>query len=65
MPLSRRDLLVTGAGTLLLAACGGSGEGGGTGNTATEPANGAEATLPAGFQLVQRFPSSPLFTPGL
>lgn len=65
MALSRRELLVSGAGALLLAACGGA-EGGdqqGTTDT-TASSQGSDGTLPAGFQLVQRFPSSPLFTPG-
>lgn len=68
--LSRRALLLSGAGTLLLAACGGSdgdsgsGSGGSDGQNGTGSQPGTDATLPAGFQLVQRFPSSPLFTPG-
>jgi len=61
MVISRRDLIVAGAGTLLLAACGGSGEGGAA---TTQAQQGTDDTLPDGFQLVQRFPSSPLFTPG-
>jgi len=61
MAISRRDLIVAGAGSLLLAACGGSGDGGTTTSGASQ---GTDDTLPAGFQLVQRFPSSPLFTPG-
>ena len=63
MALSRRDLLITGGVTLFVAACGGS-----EGDTQTSAGGSTQAgndgTLPVGFQLVQRFPSSPLFTPG-
>lgn len=61
MAISRRDLLITGAGALALAACGG---GGGSSPGSSEAQQGGDTTLPPGFQLVQRFPSSPLFTPG-
>ncbi len=76
MAQTRRDFLLAAGSAVLLAACGSddngngtqgtdgntSGTAGGTGSTtASTPASGS---APNGFAVVQRFPNSPLFTPG-
>jgi hypothetical protein len=79
MAPSRRVFLLGAGGMVLLAACGDDSSGsngtlGGSGGGADDSASDGSAsdstasagggTVPVGFQVVQRFPSSPLFTPG-
>lgn len=63
---TRRQFLLGASGAVILAACGsdsGSGSSGGqSGGTAAGSGSGGE--LPAGFNIVQRFPNTALFTPG-
>ncbi len=68
MAPTRRAFLLGAGGIVLLAACGddsssSNGTLGGADNTAAGGGSTAD-TLQVGFQVVQRFPSSPLFTPG-
>lgn len=72
MAPSRRSFLLGAGGLALLAACGDSSSTadtlGGPDTTAasgpTDVGTTGGGTAPVGFQVVQRFPSSPLFTPG-
>lgn len=77
MAQTRRDFLLAAGSVVLLAACGNDDQGtgsqdtsgggatsGSTGGTGTGSTTGGGGTAPAGFAVVQRFPNSPLFTPG-
>lgn len=67
MAHSRRSFLLGAGGLVLLAACGDDSSDGDSSGTDTTPAAGG--TIPTGeappnFGIVQRFPNTPLFTPG-
>jgi hypothetical protein len=70
MAPSRRTFLLGAGGLVLLAACGSDSAGGGAPSTAgdgsgTTTAGAApDGTAPTSFNVVQRFPNDPLFTPG-
>jgi hypothetical protein len=76
MAQTRRDFLLAAGSVVLLAACGNDDTGngspgttGGSSNTgsgtgATDSTTAGSGTAPKGFAVVQRFPNSPLFTPG-
>jgi hypothetical protein len=70
MAATRRTFLLGAGGLVLLAACGsdsnasGNGGAGSTEAGGTSAATGGTGPAPANFNIVQRFPNSPLFTPG-
>ena len=60
---SRRNFLLGVGGVVVLAACGDD-SAGGADTTAAAGGDGTPGTAPVNFGIAQRFPSSPLFTPG-
>ncbi len=62
MASTRREFLAAATGVALLTACGTASDGT-TKGTTTTPA-GTSDSLPAGFEIVQRFSNGALFTPG-
>ena len=60
---SRRNFLLGVGGLVVLAACGDDSPGGAA-TTAGADTSAAGGTAPVNFGIAQRFPSSPLFTPG-
>ena len=66
MAPTRREFLLAAGSLVLLVACGGDDDATTSTPDTTAPgsAGGTDTGLPDGFGVVQRFPNSPLFTPG-